>query len=87
MLAWLSQTSLREPLKGEFAMFAIKKFALGTLAMLSYVLMFVVIIRFFDAMSIVNSVLMVAVWLLTLALLYLADHQPGRGMTAPPAAS
>ena len=68
-------------------MFAIKKFVLGSLAMLSYCLMFVVIIRFFDAMNTVNGVLMVAVWLLTLALLYLADHQPGRAMTAPPAAS
>ncbi len=64
-------------------MFAIKKFVLGMLAMLSYFLMFVVIIRFFDAMNVANGAVMIGVWLLTLALLYLADHQPGKH--SPPA--
>lgn len=67
-------------------MFALKKFLLGSLAMISYFLMFVLIIRFFDAMNVVNAVLMVGVWLLTLALLYLADHQPGRNAIDPKAA-
>lgn len=62
-------------------MFGIKKLMLGTLAMVSYCLMFVVIIRFFDAMNLFNGAIMVAVWLLTLALLYLADHQPSRTAT------
>lgn len=60
-------------------MFAIGKLLAGTLAMLSYVLLFAVIIRFFDAMTLLNGVVMVAVWLLTLALLYVADHQPNPG--------
>jgi len=58
-------------------MFALKKFMFGSLAMVSYALMFLVIIRFFDAMTFANGAIMFAVWLLTLALLYLADHQPG----------
>ena len=32
-------------------MFALKKFMFGSLAMVSYFLMFLVIIRFFDAMT------------------------------------
>lgn len=60
-------------------MFAIGKILAGTLAMLSYVLMIACIIRFFDAMSLVNGAIMVVTWLLTLALLYVADHQPDAG--------
>ncbi len=66
-------------------MFALKKLVFGSLAMISYFLMFVVIIRFFDAMNIANGVVMIGVWLLTLALLYLADHQPGKN-SSPSAA-
>lgn len=57
-------------------MFALKKFLYGSLAMVSYFLMFLMIIRFFDAMSVTNGAIMVCMWLLTLALLYVADHQP-----------
>lgn len=66
-------------------MFAFKKLVFGSLAMISYFLMFVVIIRFFDAMNFANGAVMVGVWLLTLALLYLADHQPGK--YSPPSAA
>jgi hypothetical protein len=62
-------------------MFAIKKLLFGSLAMVSYFLMFLVIIRFFDAMNVANGALMLGMWLLTLVLLYLADHQPGRKPT------
>jgi hypothetical protein len=58
-------------------MFALKKFMFGSLAMVSYFLMFLVIIRFFDAMTVANGAAMLGMWLLTLFLLYLADHQPG----------
>lgn len=64
-------------------MFALKKFLIGSLAMISYFLMFLQIIRFFDAMSVANSAIMFGMWLLTLALLYWADHQPGRSAAGP----
>jgi len=57
-------------------MFALGKIFLGTLAMLSYVLTIFCIVRFFDAISLTNGVIMVGVWLLTLALLRAADYQP-----------
>jgi hypothetical protein len=66
-------------------MFLINKLVLGTLAMISYFFMFIVIIRFFDAMNLVNGATMIGVWLLTLALLYLADHQPGKKAISPAA--
>ena len=62
-------------------MVSINKLVLGVLAMISYFMMFIVIIRFFDAMSLLNGAIMVGVWLLTLALLYWADHSPGRSVT------
>lgn len=67
-------------------MFALKKFLYGSLAMVSYFLMFLMIIRFFDAMSVTDGAIMFGMWLLTLILLYWADHQPGRSAAGPTAA-
>lgn len=50
----------------------------GFLAMVSYVLMFAAIIRFFDQISLANGALAVGAWLSTIGLCYLADRASQR---------
>lgn len=53
-----------------------RSFRLCTVVFLavSYVLMYVAIVRFFDHINILNGALMVGAWLATTGLCYLADR-------------
>ncbi len=55
-------------------MITLRQFVLGALALISYALMFFLIIRFFDAMNLLNGVFMVGSWLLTIGLCWAADR-------------
>lgn len=49
------------------------KVALGTLALISYALMFFLVVRFFDETNLVNGIFMVGSWLATIGLCWATD--------------
>ena len=56
--------------------------ALGTVSLISYALMFLAIIRFFDSMSLTTGAVMVASWLATIGLCYLTDRASKQGRSS-----